>query len=833
MNWRAFACIYAPFVSSNVVSSRFLHDGGSSWRRLIYVMVGVLISRLLLGQSEANLTSFSGTVVDAQGRSISAAHISLIQPSSFHPAETTSDASGRFAFRDVKSGQYRLVVSANGFQDLTRSIDTIQDADKNLTLTLEIAPTRTTVNVQSEQGSIVVSSSDTGSLTPVRLMDLPQSVQVVNRELLDEQKVFQYSDALSYLAGVQRASTNISGAIGNELSMRGFILNTNNSYLRDGYKFFGVSKSDTADIEEVQVLKGPASALYGAAEPGGVVNLITKKPTSTPFTSFSMTGGSFTFLRPEFDISGPLNTNQTLFYRLNGVYENTDSFRNYVHSEKEFVAPYLLWKPNSATSLAILGEFININRNSDYGVPIFGDRPAPVPVSTNYAEPWNNEDDRDRQLGYRLNHEFHSGWNLYNGFQLSRFNARYLDVYTNGADTTDPTMLTRLSDGLYFPYLYRYSRTSLAGQLKTGRVTHHVAVGFEAGWVTASSLGPGGYAPSVSILHPQIGTDFTESQAISALADPFFVLTYTTLYQNQSIYAQDQLDLGRHWKAIAGIRAERYFQDSINTATHTHQTQTNFPVSPRIGLVYQPRSWLSLYGSFIRSFVPTNPSSVNAEGKQFSPGYNHQWEAGIKAASNSDRMSSTIAFFQIVENNVLAPDPNNAIFSVQNGQERSKGAEFEFRGSPVRGLNLLTSYAYVQAQVTQSTQYPVDNILPNAPRHSGAVWASYQAPSGIFRNLGLSAGVVATTFRYDNFYQLANPGAFPGNNSGGALLPGYARLDVGAFYDFHVGDRQRVRFSANIQNALDRVYYLASNGLDQVRPGSPIAALVSLRWTRQ
>ena len=784
------------------------------------------------GQMQPQSTSISGVVVDSQGRSITGAHVSLAQQLPSKPIETTSDASGRFTFRPVQGGQYSLVVAASGFEQVLRPIVTGQNGLQDLTFTLRIAPAQTTVTVQSGRESLAEPITDTGSLTPTRVMDLPQSVQSANRELLDEQKDFQFADALMYLPGVERASTNISGAIGNEVSMRGFILNANDSYLRDGYKFFGVSRSDTADIEEVEVLKGPASALYGAAQPGGVVNLITKKPTSTPYLSAMMTGGSYTFLRPEFDTSGPLNHSGTLFYRLEGVYENTESFRQDVHSDTRFAAPYFLWKPTANTSLAVLGELLNGHRNSDYGIPVLGTRPAPVPVSTNYDEPWNSENDRDRQFGYRFNHQFRSSWSLSNGFQLSRFNARYLDVYTNGADPENPGLLTRLSDGLYFPYLYRYSRTTLSGVQKTGSITHHIAVGFEAGWVTASSLGPGGYAPSVSILSPQIGSDFSLAQGIAALANPDFVLTYTTLDHNQSFYVQDQVDLGRRLKALAGVRVERYFQDAKNNATGSQQTRTDTPGSPRVGLVYEPESWLSVYGSYIRAFVPTSPSAVNAAGNQFSPSYNHQWEGGVKAQSNSGRMSATLAVYQLVESNVLAPDPTNSLFYVQNGQERSKGAEFEFRGNPVRGLNLLTSYAFTQAQVTQSTEYPVGNLLPNAPRHSGALWASYEAPSGTLRNLGLSAGVVATSFREDNFYALLNPGAFPGPNQG-ALLPGYARLDVGAYYLFHAGEKQTLRLSMNMRNALDRVYYEASNGLDQVRPGSPRTALVSLKWTRQ
>ncbi len=412
--------------------------------------------------------TISGTVVDPVGGAVSGTRVSLAQqPSAALVETTTTDTSGHFSFRGVRGGQYSLVVSANGFQSLARPIDTAQDGNRDLTLTLEIAAVLESISVQGERGRIVTS---TGSLTPVRLMDLPQSVQIASRELLDAQQAFQYADAATYLTGVQRAYHRISGATGNMVAMRGFVLDTSNGYQRDGYKFFGVGRSDTADIEEVQVLKGPASALYGAAEPGGVVNLITKKPTSTPFASVSMTGGSFGLLRPEFDVSGPINASKTLFYRLNGVYENTDSFRDYVHAEKSFMAPQVLWKPNALTSLAVLGEFIHADRVSDYGVPMFGDRPAPVPISTQYVEPWSTEKDRDWQFGYRFNHLFASGWNLYNGFHLARTNATYTDAAAYGASSTDPTLVTRYSSAdLAFPNIYRVLANQPFGECENTR----------------------------------------------------------------------------------------------------------------------------------------------------------------------------------------------------------------------------------------------------------------------------------------------------------------------------------------------------------------------------
>jgi len=786
-------------------------------KKALIFLISLVAAQTGYSQSADASASLSGTVVDNQGRGILSAIVSLTKEGSRGSTEARSDASGRFVLPKVQPGQYKAVVSANGFQSLTRTLDTVRDPNPDLNFTLDVANLQSTVTVHGEQEGLVVAATTAGSLTQTPLMDLPQSVQIVNRELLDEQKVFQYADALSYLTDVQRAYTSIAGAVGNEVAMRGFNLDFNNNYLRDGYKYYGLSLSDTADIEEIEVLKGPASALYGTAEAGGIVNLITKKPTDTPYAALSMTGGRYQFLRPEFDVSGPLTAHKKLFYRLNGVYENTDSFRNSGHSEKYFIAPYFLWKPSASTSLAVLGEFINVNRNSDYGTVLLGDRPAPVPVSTSYTEPWNHEEDRDRQGGYRFSHAFNSNWTLYNGLQVSRTNARYLEVYTTGPDT-DPTQLTRLSDEFYFPTLYRYSQTTLSGNVRTGSITHHIAIGFEAGWVAGSSEGPGGYAPDVSVLNPVTGSDFTEAQAIAALKNPYFSLTYETIYHNQSGYAQDQIDLGRHWKAIAGFRGERFYQDSIDLSSNSHQRQIDVPVSPRAGLVYQPKTWVSIYGSYVRSFIPTTPTAVSSAGKQFSPEYDHQYEAGVKVIPGSGRMTATMALFEIQKTNVLAPDPNNQLFSVQNGKERSKGFEFEFRGSPVRGLSLLTSYAFVQAQVTQSTEYPVGNLIPNAPRNSGAMWATWQAPGGMFRNLGLSAGVIATAARQDNFYHTA-------------LLPGYARLDLGTYYDLGITDKQRLRFSLNIQNALDRTYYLASNGQDQIRPGSPLNALAGVRWT--
>jgi iron complex outermembrane receptor protein len=764
---------------------------------------------------------FVGSVLDPHGLRVPGAEILLKSLSGGPQYRLRSDATGTFRLSTFAAGAYALTVHAPGFAEFTQTVNLPVRTDEPLVVSLSPATVRSAVIVTAEDRSLTTPTVTIGSLGTIPAMDLPQTVEVANRALLDEQKTYQYADSLTYLSGVQRAYTTIEGRIGNEVAMRGFNLDYNNNYLRDGYKFYGLGTTDTADMESVEVLKGPASALYGTAEAGGVVNLVSKKPTDNLYTALSMTGGSYQFLRPDFDLSGPLNHSRTLLFRLNGVIEDADSFRDYVNHNERFIAPYVLWKIGKATTLAAQGEIINSNRVSDYGLALFGDRPAPVSVSTSYTEPWNNEVDRDRQFGYSFQHDFHGGWRLTNGFQLASTNASYLEVYTNGPDT-DPTQLSRTSDAFAFPTLYRYSRSLLAGTVRKGSVSNHLVIGLEAGWVEQSSLGPGGYAPDVSILHPATGSDFSRADAVAALTDPFFTLTYKSLYHTQSGILQDQVDLGSHWKAIAGLRVENYYQKSIDLSDNSSQSQNDLPLSPRAGLVYRPIESLSLYGSYVRSFIPTSPSAISASGNQFSPEHDHQWETGIKFAPFAERLVATLALYQIQKNNVLAPDPLNTVFSVQNGEERSKGVEFQLTGSPTPGLNLLSSYAFTQAQVTKSTEYPVGNLLPNAARHIGSLWANWQAPSGLFQHLGLSGGLLANSFREDNFYATAQ-------------LPGYARWDAGAYYEFGVrrsaDPRQRLRFTINAQNLADRRYFLASNGLNQIWPGSPRSIISGVTWT--
>ena len=479
--------------------------------------------------------------------------------------EGAPDATGQFR-TSLPVGSYAVSVNGNQFRPETRTVSLITGGEAALEMTVEPAQLSQSVTVTGSPDSynVPVTSSATRTNTP--LLDLPQSVQIISRKVIDDQQVFEFADAARYVSGVARANTSIVGAIGNELSIRGFELDPYHNYLRDGIKFPAFVVSDTANIEQIEILKGPASALYGRAEAGGVVNLVSKKPFEEPMFSLQFTGGNYDFYRPQFDISGPLNRSGTLLYRLNGAYENRGSFRDFVSGERYFAAPYLLWKLTERTSLSAFGEFLNEDRVSDYGIPPLNGRPAPVPVSTYYDEPFNNEADRERQIGYVFQHQFSPNWSLQNSYRASRTNARYLEVY-NTSVLAGTTLVGRTADAFAFPQLFQYSQTNLAGTVKTGPVRHTVLVGLELGWESGSSRGPGVHAPPMDIFHPVYG-QITSGAAAALLNNPAapgrFVLGDEADNQITGGYAQDQFSLGRRVKVLAGARFERYAQDSIN-----------------------------------------------------------------------------------------------------------------------------------------------------------------------------------------------------------------------------------------------------------------------------
>ena len=760
-------------------------------------------------------------VSDPGARDVGKALVSL-RGTNVPELKGATDDVGAFSFGVVTPGRYELTVERDGFEVERRDVTLAKAETKSLQIALRLTTVRGTVTVNATPGyQTETAVSATRMNSPI--LDVPQSIAVIGSSVLTDQQDFRFAEAGRYVSGVVRANTSTVGEIGNEFAIRGFTLDPNNNYLRDGIKYPGYGQSDTADVEQLEVLKGPASVLYGRAEAGGVVNLVSKKPLEAPLYSLQLTGGGYDFYRPQLDISGPVNRSHTFLYRFNGAYENRGSFRDSVIGERYYTAPAFSWRINSSTTLNFGGEWVNEDRVSDYGLPVVGNRPAQVPLSRFYDEPWNQEMDRDRQAGFTLNRRLGSKWSVNTSYRWSRQNARYLELYNT--ITLPGNLIRRTLDAYRFPTAFNYSQTDLTGTLKTGRVAHHLLVGFETGWTAPTSAGPRvrTTALAISIFNPVYGT-LSRDQALALInnpSSPGYALPFgpsgsETDTHNSAGYLQDQVDFGRKWKVLLGVRFEGYHQDSINLPSPTLTTD-NYTASPRAGVVYQPVSGVSLYGSFVQSFQPITASAVSRDHTPFAPEHARQFEAGVKTNSFRSKLSSTLAVYWIEKQNVLTTDPVDPTYSIQTGHVRSKGVEFDTRGSLSRGWSILLSYAFDQAQVTRDNVFAVGNTLANAPRHDGALWTTYEIPGGKLRALGVGAGISAVSLRY-------------GESGDSFLLPGYMRTEATAFYKL-ARDNFDWRFSLNIKNALDRGYY-ESGTTTQIRPGAPLIAYLAVKVTR-
>ena len=381
-------------------------------RRLASLLI---VAAVFYAQAPGTAT-INGEVLDATAGVIPQAVI-RIQAMPDGAVRTTSSAQGgTFSFSGLHGGNYRLEVVRPGFAEFTQDLTLAENGRQAVSVKLLPASLNESIRVTATADEYQTQASSTATKIEESWLDIPQNVQVVNRKLLDDQAAFQPADAGIDAGGVSRTKTQTSGSTGDEFTIRGFQLDPENSYLRDGLKFSAYSIADLADVEQVEILEGPAAALYGRSQPGGVVNLISKKPLDTTYGSVQFTGANDGFYRPEIDLSGPIFHNLT--YRLNADYQHDFNFVNAVHGDHYFLAPALLWKSGSDTTLLLTGEVVKVNEVSNYGVPAVGDRIASVPMSSFYGEPFNSGKSHPFQAGYLLHHNFSAYWSVENRLSL-------------------------------------------------------------------------------------------------------------------------------------------------------------------------------------------------------------------------------------------------------------------------------------------------------------------------------------------------------------------------------------------------------------------------------
>lgn len=653
------------------------------------------------------------------------------------------------------------------------------------------------ISAERQEDNYQVDRATAATRFEAPLRDIPRSVQVVPQQVIEDQRAIRLEDVLRNVSGVSRDNT--FGGTADGFSIRGFAADIFRNGFPDvpGTSSFS-SVRETANLERIEVLKGPSSILYGSLSPGGIINLVTKQPLEEPFYNGELSIGSFSLYRPSIDLSGPVASDQSLLYRLNAVYENSSSFRDFTQIERFFIAPTLTWKISDQTDLTLELDYLNDERPFDRGLVAIGDQVADIPIGRRLGEPSDVRRVEDLGVGYRLEHQFNENWTLRNAFRsilsdnfTRRFEPRSLDEETGILERE-----FRIVDGNRESYALQ---TELLGKFATGSVEHQTLVGVDLSRITAAETGfrerP---AAPINIFNPVYGAPIPDAP-----------LSFDT--ENQSnrlgIYLQDLVSLTDNLKLLVGGRFDTVDQESTDLLEATTATQDDTAFSPNVGLVYQPIEPISLYTSFSRSFQPN--TATRADLSFLEPERGTQYEVGVKGEFLEGRLSSTLAFYNLTRSNVGTVDPANPDFFLPVGEQRSRGVELDIAGEIRPGWNIIAGYAYTDAIVTEGDEFtPTGNQLPNIPQHSASLWTTYEIQGGDFQGLGFGAGLFFVGDRQGDF-------------ANSFTLPSYLRTDAAIYYR-----RDNWKAAINVRNLFD-IRYFESSAFERERitPGAPLTVV--------
>lgn len=649
------------------------------------------------------------------------------------------------------------------------------------------------------------SVSATRTDTPLR--EVPQTVVVVPREVLEDAGATRVDTALD-LAGVGRAN-NFAGLGLTEFTVRGF---STGEYYRNGFPINrGYPNSpDIVSIERIEVLKGPSAFLYGRGDPGGTFNIVSKQPLAERSLAIGTQFGSFNQKRTTFDATGALSEDGTVLARVTGAFEDNGSFRDFVSSDRYYLAPVIAWKATPDTTITLEGEFTSAGQTFDRGiVPLNGSLRA-VPRSRYIGEPSLAPFRNENALGQlRIEHRFDQDWVLTAGAQYLGGGIAGNAVQTVGV-LTDGRTLRRTFDRRDLGWSDLDIQVNLAGKFQTGFLRHTLLMGLEYDTYRyreeINRSNPNVNPFSLDLLNPRYG------QALPALTVPGSNLLERT--ESYAGYIQDQIDITPRLHALVGVRVEDIGLVSTSFVNDRTTSLQGIAATPRFGLTYDLLDSLSVYGSYARSFRPN--TGVDRSGRPFAFQDGEGYEVGAKLDLFEGRMSATAALFTITRSNVLTTDPADQNFSIAAGEVRSRGFDLSVAGYLTPGWRVIGTYTYVDAAVTRDNTIPVGAPLANIPENAFALQSVYEFQGGDLRGLGLGAGV--------NFVGARASGTAVSTFE----LPQYAIFNLISYYKI----TKDVRIYLNVDNLFDEIYYDRAWQNRYATPGYPRTILggVSARF---
>ncbi|MFD2754308.1 TonB-dependent receptor [Comamonas terrae] len=644
------------------------------------------------------------------------------------------------------------------------------------------------------------------------LRDIPQIVNVVPQSLLRDQVVQSMQDALKMVPGV-----GLSHGDGqrDQVTIRGFsaIADQFVDGLRDDALYF----RDLSNIEQIEVLKGPASVLYGRGSSGGLINRITKKP-GINLSEVGLTLGSWNQRRGDFDLARAPEDSRFAF-RITGALERADSYRDQQFLDRDALAASLLFKASADTNVLLQMDHLKDRRLTDFGIPALNGRPLDVPAVAYYgaanARDVDFNQSRVDSVGLTLNHRFNESLALRNAFRYYTYSLDRNNTLTRSVNEK------KLSFTLNHGNVYRdehgwFNQTELTQKAKFLGMKHQLLYGMEVGQqnknlvnYSAPVTDATGRIRDFALFNPVLPTLPLSTSRVPGADN---LGTFKTL----AFYTQDMIELSPKWKVLAGLRYDRFEQETYDRLPgRSNLGRTDSTWSPRAGLVYQPSGTWSYYASWSKSFQPSGEAfSLAANNAQIAPEKTTNQEVGVKWDMPDGKSSFTASLFQLERTNIKSTDPvSNTL--VPLGVQRTRGLELTFAGEVAPSWQLWAGYAYLDGEMTTSPAVdagqPVQGKRPTlTPRHSANLWLTKALGNGF----GVGGGLNYVGARFAN----------PGNT---VTLPGYTTVDAMAYYRMGPWDVQ-----LKLNNLLDRRYIVAGHGSSPNLnlPGASRSAQVVARY---
>ena len=731
---------------------------------------------------------------------------------------TVTDINGNFILDHLPALKDSLVISSVGTKSLYREMilgenETVDIGTINLKYTIQQLQSvevygRNTRSYKSDYSFF-------GNKTETPSINIPQSISAITKELINDKMALTLKDAVDEAAGVNQYSGY------DEYTIRGF--RAENARDINGLRGYNTiyTSSMLVNIERIEVIKGPTATLYGNCDPGGTINLVTKKPLDKMQGEFNLYAGSWDHYRAEGDITGPLNKSKTILYRFNAGYDNTKSFRNNVYAKSYEVAPSLSFIPNDKFKINIDFSLSHINTVLDRGQPGYLDdatlQSTPINLSLVQKGDYLHETDiaSNVTLSYKLNDHL-------------SFNGGYLN-YTARQKVADHGLNDYITgDSVYLYYTkwnYPTNTNTVTSyftyKTNTGKVNHELLLGYDylrsrikldqQYYELSDGFGiSSGIVGSFSLKNLQysqrpVGTyqlsDFDEDEAD----------VDGSVYHTQGVYLQDQVSVDK-WKFLLSLREEFYKSDNEDDSAGNLAEKVFLP---RIGIVYSLKPNISLYATYNNGFDPFEASTATQVfGNPFKPITSQLLEAGVKGNFVKNKLSASLALYQLVLQNVAvnANDISNPDLFVQQGENRSRGIEAEASGNILPNLSAFLTWSYNESKITKSKiASQVGMLAENAPRNTSGSYIRYTFAKGFLKGFGISAGHSSVSLR-----NTLDPDI---------TLPGYLTLNAGMHYSY-----KHFKIAANLNNITNKVYWTGAYNSVYKWPGEPINFMMNIAY---